>query len=226
MGLDSSSSSLSSASIPVVFITMSDYDTIKQLMNESSASSASIAVKLFSRPDPYEYLPTVVLFFIAVSIIAFGANAIGKQEIAQPTLTVSYKYNSPNQPANGEGDESTRHRQHQQEPVEIKAWHAVLFILHCAVLLTLLYFFDLNHFVTFIYVIFASIAIAVVFVYPIIHKLHRTFDDSYNSEVSVSQRRLPPVASEEYFSQVANTPLFAVALACSLGIMIVWAFNR
>ena len=227
MGRDSSSESSEAASIPVVFITMREFKTLKLYINESESQSSSsgedsvVALMIFSREDPFRYMPAFILFIIAVSTLAVGASSIGRQErlLCQPDPTS--RHNNPERktaiPTTGG----------QQRPVaaitELKIWHAVLFILHCALLLTLLYFFDLNKIVTYIYIVFATISMSAMVFYPVMSHLYHLVAHSYGSG-GVPNRA--SALSDEYIFAVAKSPLFALATIVSLCIMLVRAFNR
>ena len=226
MGRDSSSASSGSVSIPVVFITMSEFKTLKVYINESESSNSgedsAVALMVFSRADPYEYLPTFILFAIAVSTIAVGASSIGRQErlLCDPDP-------SP-RPAHKGGQSDGPRPSAATAATELKMWHAVVFILHCAMLLTLLYFFDLNKIVTYIYIVFATISMSAMFFYPVMTKLYRLLADRYSSSSSSSSSvpERAQVISDEYIIEVAKSPVFALAIILSLGIMLTWAFNR
>lgn len=225
MGRDSSSESSGSASIPVVFITMREFKTLQLYINETESESSSsgedsvLALMIFSRADPYKYIPAFILFLIAVSTLAVGASSIGRQE----------RMLCPPDPTSLQAPErkSALPTAGQQRPVvaitELKIWHAVVFILHCAILLTLLYFFDLNKIVTYIYIVFATISMSAMVFYPVMSQLYHLVADSYGSG-GVPNRS--SVLSDEYIVSVAKSPLFALATILSLSIMLVWAFNR
>jgi len=209
MGRDSSSL-LVNAEIPVVFITMGD---IKKL--QSIANSTSIEVMIFSRPDPLIYLPTIIIYIIAVLTFTLASYSVGKQELVDLLAETHYQ-TLPNSGQLKQTTDNSVSSMLLDSSNEIHVGHAVMFVVYCAVLLTLMYFFNLNAIVTVIYVVFSSIACSMVMVQPLLSFLWRNISDNIRTISS---------SIVNYYILSSNSSLFA-SLILSHILMFSWYFHR
>mmetsp|Transcript_5916 Transcript_5916/g.8820 ORF Transcript_5916/g.8820 Transcript_5916/m.8820 type:complete len:684 (+) Transcript_5916:51-2102(+) len=209
MGRDASSS-LANAEIPVVFITMGDMEKLQAITNNSSLEL--IEVMIFNRPDPFIYLPTIIIYIIAVLTLSISSYYLGKREIIN--VIVDNKHYQ----TLSDSKQTTIHPSLSTDSNdEIHVGHAIMFVIYCAVLLTLMYFFNLKAIVTVIYVVFSSIACAMVVFHPFLSFLWSHVSDNI---LAISSSMV------KYYILTANSPLFAFSVFLSHLLMFSWYFHR
>ena len=200
--------------IPVVFITMAEGDYL--LRNLAGSMDHMIGVAMFQRPLPPIDLASALIWMMAMATVVVAAEWASRKEI-QPDeneknngfltddgdSTYSEIEDGPPPDRGGAADD--------EESFDITPQSAFLFIAFASCTLLLFFFFDLYDVIMVIYVLGATMAIGLVFIYPML--------------LAECKGERPDSTNKKKMFDNSDC-IFLLSFLFSSCITIIWYFNR
>jgi signal peptide peptidase-like 2B len=205
--------------IPVVFVTMAEGDFLQRAMGASMEPSNFVEVAMFARPLPPIDLASAIIWLMAVAIVVMAAEWASRKEIYPDESNKkdgfltddgdsTYSEIEDGLPPEGAALEATGV---DDESFDITPMSAVFFIGFASCTLLLFFFFDLSDVIIVIYTVGATLAIGLVFIYPML----------------LSERKCEQADSSSKKKIFDNTDcIFLLAMLFSAAITFFWYFNR
>jgi signal peptide peptidase-like protein 2B len=204
--------------IPVVFITMAEGEYLLRFLQDAPEKLLGIA--MFARPLPPIDLASCIIWLMAVATVIVAAEWISRKEIYPDDFG---KKDMNNGYLTDDGDSTYSEIEDgtppnilnsssglEEDSFDITPQAAFAFIGFASCTLLLFFFFDLHIVIVVIYTVGATLAICLVFVYPML--------------LSECKSESQDISSKTTYD---NTDcIFVLAVAMSAALTLVWYLNR